>query len=79
MNSHAVQDQYVSGMSHVEVLSGGCSRYVFYTDERGEDGNLHRTVSLRLVMPVEALPDAVMKSCSAASFALLGVTLRRYN
>lgn len=72
MNSRAVQDQYVSGMSHVEVLSGGVSRYVFYTEERAPGGGVQRRVAVNLIMPGDALPDAVMKACMSASIALMG-------
>ncbi len=67
-----VYDQYVCGMSHVEVLSGGVSRYVFYTEEQAPDGGRVCAIALKLVMPNDALPDAVMKACTAASLAIMG-------
>ncbi len=70
-----VRDIFVSGLDHVVVMAGGVSRYVFYTEDCTEDGRVKR-ITLRLVMPDKSLPDAVMKSCSAASLAIMGTVLK---
>lgn len=67
-----LRDVHVCGLDHVEVMGTGDSRYVFFTLEMTDAGVYRRRATLKLVMNNEALPDAVMKSCTAASMALLG-------
>lgn len=67
-----LRDVHVCGLDHVEVMGNGESRYVFFTLEMTAGGIYRRKAKLSLVMNNEALPDAVMKSCTAASLALMG-------
>lgn len=63
----AVPDIFISGVSHYELIGGGVARCVCYTNQRDDDGVVRRRISARVVIPLDALPDAIRKAIAAAS------------
>lgn len=61
-----VPDTFVTGLSHIEHVGGGCLRFVLYV-ERAVDGRRCRMVVDRIVMHSEMLPDAIAKALAAVS------------
>lgn len=59
----AVPDVFVSGLSHIEMIGGGCVRFVCYSIRLHEDGTEGTPVIVaKIVMPLDALPDAISKA-----------------
>lgn len=61
-----IPDTFVSGLSHVEHVGGGCLRFVLYVD-RIIDGVACRMIVDRIIMHADALPDAISKALAACT------------
>jgi hypothetical protein len=59
-----MEDQFVSGIDRIENAGGQCVRLVTYV-MRDIDGNMTPCEGPHVVMPLDALPDAVGKALSA--------------
>ncbi|MGE0290391.1 MAG: hypothetical protein AB7I42_25090 [Bradyrhizobium sp.] len=57
-----VPDTFVSGLAHIEDIGGGCLRFVCFVCQDGD-----RIVAARIVMPADALPDAIKKALAASA------------
>jgi hypothetical protein len=55
-------DIYVSGLSHIELIGGGCARFVCYLNRFRQDGSIIRVFRPGIIMPLVEVPDAVRKS-----------------
>lgn len=60
------RDVFVSGLNHVELIGGGCARFVCYTVDQEDGGDGCRRISLTFIVPIAALPDAIRKAIAAA-------------
>lgn len=75
----AVQDTFVSELARVDVLSGGFARFVLCVGRTAEDGTQELRVTAKLVMPIGAVPDAILLAMKATAIELIGVEEVRYN
>lgn len=60
-------DIYVSGLSHIELIGGGCARFVCYVVKTDADGKAVREPRTSLIMPLDMVPDAVEKTLKATT------------
>lgn len=59
----AVQDEFVSGIDHIEMLGTSCARFYLYVDHVPDDGEPPERVLVRqVVVPLDCLPKAVRKT-----------------
>lgn len=74
MNSKLIRDVFVSGLSHIEIIGGGCARFVCYTNRTDpETDKVIQEVSASIVMPIDQLPDAIRKALHVAGGEAVGV------
>lgn len=66
----AVADVFVSGLAEVEDIGSGCLRFVFYSIQHTPSGEEERMVVAKLIMPIDALPAAVMQSARACGLSV---------
>lgn len=58
----AVQDDFVSGVDHIETVAGNCARLVWYVEEIPDNGsNGQRTTIRKLAIPHHCLPKIARK------------------
>ncbi len=63
-----VGNVYASGLAEIEDIGGGCLRFVCYVNARpagDPEAPPERVVVAKIVAPVSAVPDAVMKMIQA--------------
>lgn len=60
-------DIYVSGLSHIELIGGGCARFVCYVIKTDSAGKAIREPRTSIIMPLDMVPDAVQKTVKATS------------
>lgn len=60
----AVMDVLVSGLAAVEVLKGGLVRFTYFVEQH-ERGEVVGCINSKLVMPMEALEEARLRSVVA--------------
>lgn len=58
-------DVFVSGLERIEVVGGGCLRFVMFTMEHIEGRMCRVELDNAIVMPLDALPDAIGKALMA--------------
>lgn len=69
MSDHSdATDVYVSGLSHIELIGGGCARFVCYV-VKTVDGKAVKEPRTSIIMPLDMVPDAVQKTIKATSSA----------
>jgi hypothetical protein len=58
-----VPDVFVSGLGAIEKVGGNCLRFYLYTLQTpdGSDGPQEKVIVAKLIVPVTAIPDAVMQ------------------
>lgn len=72
IENSVVPDVFVSGLHSVEDVGGGCVRLTCYTNQRSlVDGQAEKVVSLRFVVPIEAVPPAVLQVARAVGMSLV--------
>jgi hypothetical protein len=65
-----IQDIFCSGLGAIELLEGGCVRFYLYVSQMADAGEeTDRVVAARIVMPLEAVPDAVQRTINATAAA----------
>ena len=74
----AVQDVFASGLGRVDILAGGFARFILYSERSTDDGPVY-VVAARIVMPVSAVPDAILQATKATAVGLVGVAEPAYN
>lgn len=74
--ANLVPETFTSGLSHVELIGGGCARFVLYSNQSNGEA-VDRLVVARIVMPLEAVPDAIRKALAAASHEIVAGALQR--
>lgn len=67
----AVLDTFTSGLGRVEVMKGGCVRFIVYVESTMEDGTVENIVVAKIVMPLDAVPDAIAMAGSATASTVL--------
>lgn len=65
-----VRDEFVSGLSHAELLGDGNARFWLYVIET-ENGRPVFVVRQKIVMSLAMLPDAIGKAIPLVSGAML--------
>lgn len=66
MSDHSdATDVYVSGLSHIELIGGGCARFIMYVVKTDADGNAIRETRSSIIMPLDMVPDAIQKTVKA--------------
>lgn len=66
MDVLAVPDTFVSGLGTVEPIGGGNWRFTFFVSQEVGGDTVNVVVS-KLVMSIEALPEAIHKAASTTS------------
>lgn len=61
---------FASGLARVECLNGN-ARLVFYVEQMGPDGTVERNVVLRLVLPKDAIGEAIDKTITTLGPGIL--------
>lgn len=67
-----VRDDIASGLGRVDLIGGGLARFVLYVENRLEDGTIEYEVIAKIVLPIDAVPDALMKASHACALTLVG-------
>jgi hypothetical protein len=63
-----VQDVFCSGLGAIERLEGNCVRLYFYVSQVNFDNTAtEKQVVAKLIVPISALPEAVLMMLNAAS------------
>lgn len=70
---------FVSGLDHIELIGGGCARFVWFVNQTDDEGNVRRQPVLNVVVPVDAFPDAILQATMALAVAALGNAEHAYN
>jgi hypothetical protein len=69
---YAVQDTFTSGLGQVDILPGGFARFVLYVERRYvEEGVVENQIVARIVMPLSAVPDAILKASTATATGVI--------
>ncbi|WP_135918326.1 hypothetical protein, partial [Mesorhizobium sp. M4B.F.Ca.ET.150.01.1.1] len=55
-----VADIFASGLGRIDILNGGFARFVMYVERPREDGSIEYRVVAKFVMPLTAIPDAIL-------------------
>jgi hypothetical protein len=61
----AHSDVFASGLERIEIVGGGCLRFVMYAMEQIEGRMCRVEMERAIVMPLDALPDAIGKALMA--------------
>lgn len=62
------RDIFVSKLHHIELMGGGMARYVLCVTDEGQE----RILDEAIVMPLDALPDALRKAMIVAGSDVVG-------
>lgn len=62
-----VSDVFASGLGEVWDVGGGCYRFVFFANY---PSRMEKIIVARLVMPIEAVPPALVLAAKAVGFSL---------
>jgi hypothetical protein len=66
-------DVLISGLSHIEILAGNLARFVTFVERMDPDTRqVYREYPPAIVMPMEALPDAIQKAMAASAVHVAG-------
>lgn len=69
----AVQDIFVTDLSEIEDVGGGCRRFIFTARHRCLfGGGIEQVVAARLVAPLESIPPALFLTARTIGFRLIG-------
>jgi hypothetical protein len=71
----SVLDVFVSGLGEIENVGGGCVRFTFYTIHH-TDGVEERVVAAKIIMPIDAVPEAMLRTSKSVGIGL-AMELRR--
>ena len=66
-----VQDVYISGLHRIEPVGNFNDRYIFYIEDRAPDGSTIHAHRLSIIMPREALGEALAKAMKVLANASL--------
>lgn len=69
----SVPDIYVSGLSHIDLVGGGCASFVCYRNQIEEDGKVFKVPRVNIIMPMTEIPDAIRKALLVPVHEILGV------
>lgn len=58
-------DVFVSGLECIEPVGGGCLRFVLFVNQVIDGVNVRVSLDHAVVMPIDALPDAIGKALMA--------------
>ena len=75
----AVPDTFVAELGRVDIMRGGFARFVLCVDRTGADGTPELHVAAKIVMPVSAVPDAILQATKATALAAIGTAEAVYN
>lgn len=75
----AVNDIFVTDLQRVDVVRGGFARFVLCVVQAGGDGQPEMHVKVKIVMPMDSVPDAIMKTAKATALGALGFAEPVYN
>lgn len=64
-----VSDTFVSGLAEAEDLGDGCYRFTFFTTHH-VDGREQRIVVAKLIMPMSAVPPAIVMAAKAVGYSV---------
>lgn len=68
---YAVPDTYCTGLGAVEILPGGAARFTLYVERNIDDAVLNVVVA-NIVMPLDMVPDAILKATAATIVNVVG-------
>lgn len=76
----AVQDNFVSGIDHIEMAGNSCCRFYVYTDHTPIDGSPpERVLVAKIVIPLDELPKAIRKTLRFMAMRGLEVGRREWS
>lgn len=64
-----VTDTFVSGLGEAEDLGDGCFRFTLYSTHH-VDGREQRMVVAKLIMPMSAVPPAILMAAKAVGYSV---------
>lgn len=68
----AILDTFTSGLGRVEIMKGGCARFILYAEMTLESGEVENVVVAKIVMPIDAVPEAIGMASAATASTLVG-------
>lgn len=68
-----IQDIVCSGLGAVERLDGNLFRFWLYVQQTNDDGAKEKIIVSKIVAPVSAVPDAILKMIAALGGAPVGM------
>lgn len=72
-----VADTFCSGLGEVENVGGGCLRFYMYVLQQPPGGGEpEKIVVAKIIMPLSAVPDAIVKTILAVGGATLKLPAR---
>ena len=66
------KDTLCSRLWKVEMMEGGLARFILTVDTTDEYGRPSQQVAARIVLPIDSVPDAIMKAGAACAATLVG-------
>lgn len=64
-----VADVFISGIAQAEDIGGGCLRFTFFSRRHTDAGDENAIVA-RFVIPIEAVPPAIMFAAKAVGWSV---------
>lgn len=71
-NTGSVPVYYVSGLGHIELMTGNNARHILVS-EHMVGGKMLLLPEVEIIMPNSAVPDCVMKATRTFALSLFGV------
>lgn len=71
-----IRDTLCSRLWKVEILGGGLGRFILTVDTVKDDGSPGQDIVAKIVLPLDAVPDAIIKASTACAVTLVGSVKR---